>query len=1043
MSSHRSIHRLTRAIAACVAGLLLPGAGPVLAQQTGGVVEGIVRSADSGSPLVGAQVIIEGPSLGALTGADGRYRIAPVPPGTYTVAVHFLGYATERREGVVVREGQTTRVEFDMRTEVLSLGEIVVTGVAEATSRTMLPFTVGRVGSDALQAPAGEPLAAMQGRVAGISMVTGSAPGSGSTILLRTPTSINRSNAPLIVVDDVILTESSVDLSTLDIESIEVVKGAAAASLYGSRAGSGVINIRTRRGSSLPTDRTRFTIRSEYGTSDLPRAIKWARYHNLRVNENGQYLDEDGNVVESRADAARTQFGFQDQPYPGPLYDHVDALFDPGDFMVNSVSIGHNGGNTNWIATVTRRRETGVVLGHDGYERNDFRINLDHRLQDQLNLSLSLFHSRSKRDELPGNVFFDFIHQAPDIDLLQPDPDGTPFAFQPDPQGIRANPLYQIAVQDETTERKRTLASATMRYFPLPWLAYDVNVSYDLSDRFYRYYLPKGKKSPDAPTGSTGEAARSSGATSGLNASMGMTVTRDYGPLRTRVMMRGLLERESFSSFDAEGQDLAVGGIGELDAVRLPVIESSSSSIRSSGYFLTADATYADKYILNALVRRDGSSLFGPDERWHTYYRASAAYRMGAEPWWPFESINELKLRYSRGTAGGRPNFADRFETFVLQSGGGLALGNLGNRALKPSKTTEQEFGVDIVALGRISLQLTYATQTTVDQLVPVPLPAVFGFGSQWQNAGTVKGHTYEGTLEARLIEREDFGWTMSLVADRSRNKIVEYDRPCHFNDSGLGYLCAGEVLGGLYGQKFITRHSELPAIHAGSHDAFQVNDDGLLVPVGVGNSWRDGVAKNLWGTTVVIDGVSYAWGMPIKVTNPDGTPAIVRIGDSNPDLRWGFSNNFRWRDFTLSVLVDGQIGGDVYNATKQRMYQYRRHADADQAGKPEERKKPDVYYSAGNGLYNGNVEVSWFVEDATYTKLREVALRYRLRGSRLGPLASFGLDQMSIALIGRNLFTWTNYSGYDPEIGSAIERIDDFDYPKYRTLTASIELEF
>src|SRR5690606_10463335 len=278
MSSHRSIRRHTWAIAACVAGLLLPGTTPALAQQAGGAVEGIVRSADGGSPLVGAQVIIEGPSLGALTGADGRFRIAPVPPGTYTVVVHFLGYATERREGVVVREGQSTRVEFEMRTEVLSLGEIVVTGVAEATSRAMVPFTVGRISSDALQAPASEPLAAMQGRVAGISMVTGSAPGSESTILLRTPTSINRSNAPLIVVDDVILTESSVDLSTLDIESIEVVKGAAAASLKGSRAGAGVINIRTRRGSALPTDRTRFTIRSEIGTSDLPRAIKWARY---------------------------------------------------------------------------------------------------------------------------------------------------------------------------------------------------------------------------------------------------------------------------------------------------------------------------------------------------------------------------------------------------------------------------------------------------------------------------------------------------------------------------------------------------------------------------------------------------------------------------------------------------------------------------------------------------------------------------------------------------------------------------------------------
>jgi hypothetical protein len=156
-----------------------------------------------------------------------------------------------------------------------------------------------------------------------------------------------------------------------------------------------------------------------------------------------------------------------------------------------------------------------------------------------------------------------------------------------------------------------------------------------------------------------------------------------------------------------------VGGVPDLDAFLILSNGSSKSSIRSRGYYFTTDLDYDDRYIVSALLRRDGSSLFGREERWHWYYRASAAWRMGAEAWWPWpETINEFKLHYSRGTAGGRPGFSDRFETFGIGTNG-LTLGTLGNIFLKPEKTTEQEFGVDVVALGMFSLSLAHARQRT------------------------------------------------------------------------------------------------------------------------------------------------------------------------------------------------------------------------------------------------------------------------------------------------------------------------------------------
>lgn len=1028
---------------ACAAAVLVLAAHlPLMSQETGSVV-GVVRNTE-GTPISGAQVYIEGLDLGILANEAGRFLILNVPVGTYAVLVEFLGYAEERQENVIVLAGQTTLVDFQMRTQVLSLSELVVTGVTAATSQLDMPFTVARVGKANIPVAPKTAMAALQGKVAGVNIIKSSDPGGGVSILLRTPTSINRENTPLFVVDGVIMAASSADLSSLDIESIEVVKGAAAASLYGSRAAAGVVNIRTTRGSSLPVGRTRFTVRSEYGVSDIPRPIAWAQYHDFQMNSQGtEFLDRNGQVV-PRALATNTQYGFMDQKYPGVTYDHINSLFDPANYYINSATFGYNGGETSWLASMSNQHEFGVVRGNDGYKRTDFRVNLDHRVGSDLSMSISLFHMRSTTDGMYGNVFFDFVQQAPDVNLLQPDPDGTKYIFQPDDAGIRANPLYMIATQERTSERLRTMGSATMRYDPLNWLSFDVQGSYDRSDRPSRTWIPKGAKTPNYPTGNPGYTSRSQSTNDALNASVGASVSRDFfGLLSTRTAARALIERENALSFSASGDDLGVGGIPDLDAVKIPNIGSSESSVRATGYFLATDLNWDQRYVFSGLVRTDGSSLFGSNERWATYYRAGFAYRMSQEPWWPFPQVNEFKIRYSRGTAGGRPNFADQYEVFSILSGGGVSLATFGNKDLKPEHATEQEFGVDLVALERLSLQLTYATQRTVDQLVSVPLPDLYGFSSQWQNAGTLEGHTYEGTLEARVIDRGNLRWTMLLVGDRSRNKIVAYDRPCHF--SGMGWRCAGEQIGNAYTEYVLTSLDQLAeyrgGLHANSLDQFQVNDDGLLVPVGPGNNWTDGVIKDLWGTRVTIDGRRHYWGRPIRMKDANGNDVERKTGDFNPDFQWGFSNNVQWGPFNVYALVDGQVGGDVYNATKQRMYQWQRHGDEDQAGKPEELKKPASYYVAG--LYNNNDDMSWFMEDGSYVKLREVSLRYRFDPSRFASLARLPMESVTLSLIGRNLYTWTDYTGYDPEIGSVRSRTDDFDYPIYRTFTLSAEIIF
>jgi TonB-linked SusC/RagA family outer membrane protein len=1028
--------------------LLAFAAVPAAAQS--GQLAGTVSDSASGAPVSGAQIIVTGTTLGTLTSDQGRFTVPAVPTGTYAIEVRRLGFAPRVVPGVRVDAGQTTTITVLLQPVAFRLQEMVTTGVVDPTSGTRTPFTVAKVTAEDAPVPATNALQTIQGKIAGATVVPNGQPGTGINVILRAPTTITKSNAPLIVVDGVILSStfgaSSADLESLDIESVEVIKGAAAASLYGSRAAAGVISIKTRRGSDLREGETRITLRSEFGGAQLPRQIDWARYHHYMLNDAGQYINASGTVVQRPQRVADTAYRmFQDNPFPDQTFDQVEEFFDPSDFYTNSVTLAQNTEKTNFLSTIANHKTGGVVVGHEGYRRNDLRLNLDHRMRDNLSAAFSVYHMRSTRDDLPEDTFFALIHQAPDVNLRAPDPDGTPFVFQPgnDPNtDRRENPLYLVATEQETSKRARTLGSADLRFSPLSWLRLEANASYDRSDREYSFFLDRGLKSEGFPNGDPGFIERTSGTTNALNASASANLLGKFRDLTARATFRALMEREENDFFEAEGNTLRAGQVPDLSAAQFYSSSSSFEDIRSNGYFGILGFDYAGRYIGDVLVRRDGSSLFGPDERWHTYYRVSAAWRVAEEAWWTFPQVGEFKLRYSRGTAGGRPSFADQYETFTFAGTGALVKGNLGNASLKPERATEDEFGIDAIVMDRVSLQLSHARTKVEDQLLQIPLVGAFGFSTQWQNAGTVEGRSWEATIEARLFESPTTSWKMTLVADRSRHHISEFNRPCYFT-SVISLRCAGETLGAMYGSRFLRSPDELPSRHSASSEAFAVNDDGLLVPVGIGNSYTEGVAKRLWGTSVTIDGVTYPWGIPIRLKSATGADSIVRIGESNPDYRMGLSSNLHWRGLQLYGLLDMWVGGNVYNSLKQRLYQWYRSGEEDQAGKPEELKKPVRYYDE---LYNGNNVNDWFVEDGGFLKLRELSAKYRFNASRLGPLSRLGTRGITVGVIGRNLFTATDYTGYDPEIldeDNATVRREGFVYPNFRTFTGTIEIEF
>jgi len=1026
------------------------------AQATGNIT-GVVTDSATSRPVTDVQIAIEGTRFVALTDEAGRYMITGLPAGTYNIDARRIGFQRASITGVVVAAGQTVTANIALKASVLNLEAVVSTGVVDPTSGTRVPFTVGRVDAASLPVPATNALESIQGKMSGVSVSPAGQPGSGTNIILRTPTSISKSNSPLIVVDGVIQSAafgaSSADLESMDIESVEVIKGAAAASLYGSRAQSGVIQIRTRRGSGIVEGGTQFTLRSEMGSNFLGGNFKWAKAHYWRTNADGEYVDTLGNVVERDDRVERPAFErFQDVAYNVPIYDQVDRFFDPGQFYKNSISVAQNLERTNWFLSVVDTREDGVVLGSGEYGQRDLRLNLDHRPTDQFSFSVSGYHSSSNRNELYGDTFFDLINQEADIDLLQPDTvDGTRYTFQNDPDGREENPLYVLATEDSRRKRARTQGSIEGRYQPLSWLTLDGNVSYDRSDRRNNFFLDRGVKTEGfSADGGPGEISEVTGTTTTMNAAISANTLGRFGDFTVRSTLRGLMEREENQVTEAEGVNFAVPGVRSLDNATERFVESTFEEIRASGFFVSLGADYQGKYIADALLRRDGSSLFGPNERWNSYYRLSGAYRLTEEDWWQWPSFSELKLRVSQGTAGGRPDFNDQYETFVFNTGGGVTKATLGNANLKPELSTETEFGIDAIIRDRYSVQLSYAKTKVVDQLLQVPLAALYGYTSQWRNAGTVEGNTIEATVEAQIMRRPDFSWTMGFVADRSRHSITEFDLPC-FTRSDIAFICQGSGLSEMYGFSLVKNVSQLPASAQPFADEFDVNDEGILVWVGQDRTYRDGVVRDPvsgayvepdtgWGMSADVGGTTYGWGMPIRRLNPDGSLMVSKIGDGNPDFRWGWSNSVTWKSFDFFGLVDAQVGGDAYNQTMQRMFQWGRTGYADQTGKPDGLKKTIDYTAA---LYMATSPVDYFVEDASYVKLRELSVRYRLGGRLLSSVQQFGATGVSLSLVGRNLLTFSNYKGYDPEVGGSTVKIDSFDYPRYRTITGSIQITF
>ena len=1075
--------------------IILAAGSMVYGAADDAVVKGRIIDME-GNGLPGGNVQVDNTLLGTSTDSDGYFELA-IPQKYFMgkdikLNASYLGYKPSFKV-LSLNQGSNT-VDFVLEEDVLSTETIVVTGLADQTTKEKIPFALSVIGEDMLsEVPANSPESAIQGKVAGAQVVKGSGkPGQGASVLLRGVTSIDASNGdpnnnnrdplniygrsqdPLYIVDGIILSGSPEDIDGLDIESIEVIKGAAASSIYGSRAANGVVQIKTKRGNNMANDQTRVKVRSEYGVNALGNELNYSRYHKYLtatdsyVDDNGvqvnpgDWINTNGDKVPRIAriiDGGVDDNAFKDHAYT-QIIDHNDQVYRDGEFNTNTVTVSRNMENTNFLAAYTNYKDIGIVNLSDGYDRNTFKFNLDHNIRPELQVALSTQYSKSKTDDIDDsgtmrNPLEELSKTEADVDLKAKDANGE-YLVQPDPANRTDNPLYYLNNAVLDFERQRILGSLDLRYFPANWFDLEANFSLDRLELDNFEYYKKGFQSSYYVGIDRGQMTQENGTNQAINASVTTGFRRSFGDLNTRLKLRYLYEKYDYKFIQTQGENLTVANITSWQNVEGEIQNQSLQTLSiAEGIYLISSIDYRDRYITDFLIRRDGSSLFGSDQRYHNYYRFSAAWRLSEESFWPVKNyLNEFKLHYSLGTAGSRPIFSAQYETFNVLAGI-VSKDQLGNKDLKPEYATENEIGLSSVVLDRFSLDVNYSNTVVEDQILLVPQVGYKGFSSRWENAGTVESKSFEATLEGLAIRTENQSLSFGFTFDRSRSKITKLNIPPYqygFGQEGAQfYVKEGEEIGTIFGRKWAKNIGDLPENLQPYSDLFQKNDDGYIVYVGDGNTWRDGISKSLWNTNYDVDGDGrndVSWGQPIGMENESGNN-YFRLGRTTPDFNLGFNTTYKWKNISLYMLWNAQIGGIVYNLNKQWMYTTETHADMDQAGKSDEEKKPVGYYDNFTG---GLLADEVFAEDGTFYKLRELAIAYTFNRRQLQSVFGNLFNRISLKLVGRNLLTFTDYDGYDPEVGisgnssgsSVIGRIDDdVTYPHYRTYSFSVELEF
>jgi TonB-dependent starch-binding outer membrane protein SusC len=1008
---------LRRAFVGGLFGVLFPLSS--LSAQDVGIIRGRITDAASGRPVSDARVQVMGSSLTAASNSDGQYLITAVSAGPHVLLVRLIGYASTQ-QNVTVEAGGSIEVNFALNAVAVSLEAVVATGVGAPAERRVLGNTIESVSGDAVNASpgAGAVDVALEGKVTGavISQSSGQ-PGGNVSVRLRGTSTILGGAEPLWVVDGVIVDNSSdalislsgnatrgnqalsnrlADIAPEDIDHIEVLKGAAAAALYGSRANSGVIQIFTKHGRP---GRTRVTWRSSFGASQTPK-----RYA-LNMSPQAGYAD----VLYAGADSLGA---------PVQRYDIQDSIFRTGYSTTNELSFSGGSAGTSYYLSGSYSGVQGILQSTDN-RKTSIHARVAQQLGSVLNVALT------------GNFINSHSNFVPEGEQTQGVLTNlifTPTSFRPYFDSnlgrypyypvIGGNPLDVIHNWEAPQDVTRLMGSVQATYQPRS----DVTFRYLLGIDDYRQedkYLQPPFSISATFTGNiqnpvrlsqqlnselTGTYAATLTPTIGLASTLGFRYTRDH------------VDDVRAGATDLPPNQTTVGGATQFASQGI-------TEFRTIGGFVEERASFANRLFFTGGVNLEAGSAFGPDERWQYYPRLSGSWVLSDEPFFANSGIgrrvSQLRLRAAFGETGGQPPSAySQFANYVNVANGGkpglVASSLQGNPALKPERQREIEAGADLGLFeNRASVEFTYYHQRTSDLVLPVQLPPSSGFSSQYQNVGVLVNKGWEAALSTVNLNRPGFKWStrLQLAANRNRvEKLVTAADTMVFDY--LNAVIPGQPIGVFFGGAY----------------ARDANGNIAYAPV---------VVTQFGKTDTLL--------LPVRATDTLPGGAIVNarriLGNPNPKLTMSLSNSFEvGRHVEFSFLLDGRFGNKVANFTRRITQLFGVDQSNEREINGDTIPRTFTLNPAGRSLIYEE-----YVEDGGFVKLREIAVTFHFDQPWVRRL---GAERMDLRLAARNLHTWTNYTGLDPEVNlfsaSTVSRGVDFaNTPIARSFSASVNFTF
>ncbi|WP_034553883.1 SusC/RagA family TonB-linked outer membrane protein [Capnocytophaga sp. oral taxon 335] len=1020
-------------------------------------VTGTVKD-EAGTPLPVVTVVVKGTSYGVATDFNGNYSIK-VPNDKAVLVFSQIGMKTLEKA-----VGKARSINVILREEAQELTEVVVTGVGVATDKRKVAISVDAVSEKSLKrTPVKSIDDALSGKIAGAQIQsTSGQPGQQANIILRGINSLSTTQ-PMVIVDGVEVNTSNyaltsgssavssrlADLDLSNIERVEVIQGAAAATIYGAQGANGVIQIFTKKGKK--GERTEITYNSSLSVDEaLTGNLSFAQKHPYKTDKEGYIIDGQNK----RPIKVDPETGYWTKPdptikdttaniysYKEKTYDHLKQYYKTAYTTQHSVNITGAAGNVDYAIGASLLDQTSPVNG--SYKKKNLSANVGAEVFKGLTLrsNTQLINSKNTTAGVNGrSSIYSGVGGALGtpayVDLHFRDTAGkSPVHYDPDSNEV--SPFYIYENQSNLAENNRVIQSINANYKFSKNLDFDYKYGYDHT-RYDNSEFIKNQKNTNTPGSGISPLAgqlterfiRHTLQNSLLSAYLRLDFQRDLKwklPIQSTTQLSYDWRKDNYYRLTATGSGYGVNPPFTISSANTSTSSDFEQEFVTFGYLVNQKFDYANLFGVSVGVRSDFSSAFGEGGKPFTFPRADAYFRIA--DLLKLEKVTELKLRGAYGEAGIQPDAYDRLITLSNDKLGDKGYYYLPTTARNPElevqKSKELEVGLDYgFRLGegwfhRLSGNVVYWDRKSFGTIYNIETPPSLGAQELTTNAIDLSSNGIQASLDLGLFSNDKVDWTFSARFSKGETVVDKISNGKRIvvgiTGGGQSTLNEGERVGTFFGYKPLSSLT-------------QTNSKGerYIVDADLNNyQLVNGMVVNKQSKEVIF------------------STEQEKMGDATPDFTMSFFNDITFaKKLTFSVQVDWTKGGDIYNGTKQRMYFNRTHGDLD-TPIPVDKNLPYTNYYVS--LYNKGQATSYFIEDGSYVRVRNVSLSYDMTDI----LKETFIKGLTLTASVRNLLTFTNYSGLDPEaVGVSLNNplyrgIDLYTFPNMRTVTMALNVRF